>query len=118
MYSDTQELIALANIFNIKINVFKYGEFGHLWSEIHPDPDMVGSVAELDYQNIVPDMFLYLSDDTHYDLLVKEDSRLAVLGPLAGVVDDNEKQADMSNEWKTVNRKKIKITEPCRRSWC
>ena len=32
----------------------------------------------------MPDMALYHSDDSHYDLLVEDDSRLAHLGLLAG----------------------------------
>ena len=41
-------------------------------------------VAEVDakVRKLIPDMFLYHSQDNHYDLLVKDDSRLALLGLL------------------------------------
>ena len=52
VFSDTQELLAIANIFNIKINIFTFGETGQLWSEIHPDPDMIVSGAEQDLGNV------------------------------------------------------------------
>ena len=45
--------------------------------------------AELKFGKWVPDMALYHSEDTHFDLLVKDDSRLALLGLLAGSVKDD-----------------------------
>ena len=41
------------------------------------------SEAESKLGKLMPDMALYHSDQTHYDLLVKDDSRLALLGLLA-----------------------------------
>ena len=60
-------------------------------------------------------MALYHSYDAHYDLLVKDDSRLALLGLLAGL-DEEGFDTDTDNErdgWETVmNGKKNK---PCKR---
>ena len=81
-YSNYQELLAICNLLNIKIHVFSYGIGGDntrwSWSTVFPDPEMSKS-SEFD-QGIVPDMLLYNSDNTHYDLLVPDNSRLAVLG--------------------------------------
>ena len=38
VYSNTQELVAMANIYNININIFTYGESENKWTEISPDP--------------------------------------------------------------------------------
>ena len=83
VYSDSQQIHAMANLFNININVFTYGPSGEKWSEIKPDPCMVKN-AEISFGKWVPDMHLYHSENIHFDLLVKDDSRLALLGLLAG----------------------------------
>ena len=46
----------------------------------------------------IPDIALYHSDNTHYDLLVKEDSRLALLGFLAGAASGESKVEDGKKE--------------------
>ena len=83
VFSNYQELLAIANIFNIKISIFTYRDVhdGH-WREVTPDPDMV-SDTEAKFGKWVPDMALYNQDQTHYDLLVRDDSRIALLGLLA-----------------------------------
>ena len=48
------------------------------WNSIFPDPEMAG-YSEFN-PGTVPDMLLYNSDNNHYDLLVEDSSRLAVLG--------------------------------------
>ena len=60
-------------------------------------------VAEVDARvgKLIPDMVLYHSQDTHYDLLVKEDSRLALLGLLAGAASINSQTEKTKNEVKT-----------------
>ena len=88
VYTNTQELLALANIYNISINIFTYGGSESRWTTVSPDPIMVGS-AETKLGGLVPDMFLYHCEDIHYDLLVKNDSRIALLGVLAGAVHDD-----------------------------
>ena len=61
-----------------------------LGMKLTPDPEMVaGSEALLG--RFIPDMFLYHNEDTHYDLLVKSVSRLALLGLLAGATDKTER---------------------------
>ena len=113
VYSNTQELVAMANIYNININIFTYGESENRWTEISPDPMMV-SGADVNLGKWIPDMFLYHSSQCHYDLLVKDDSRLALLGVLAGAVselnDDEhvDEKADNNHDWETVSNKKQK----------
>ena len=96
VYSNTQELLALSNIYNININIFSYGESGNRWTEICPDPLLVAESEER-LGKWVPDMVLYHSSGVHYDLLVKDDSRLALLGLMAGSVAPNE-GAEVSDE--------------------
>ena len=81
VYSNTQELIAGANLFNIKIFIFTYTGW---WSEVWPDPDMAAE-SEIKFGKWAPDMYLYNSQETHYDLLVAENSRLAM-----GILDAKE----------------------------
>ena len=108
VYSNSQELLAIANLFNIKINIFTYeGEDGR-WTEVCPDPEMAFS-AEVQGK-WAPDMALYHSFDTHYDLLVKEDSRLAQMGLLGGAGGDGGDggdrgiggSTDQTQNWNTV----------------
>ena len=103
VFSNIQEVIAIANIFNVKINVFTYEGKEGKWSDVHPDPE-IRATAEQMFERHIPDMALYHSKDTHYDLLVKDDSRLAKLGLLAGI----KENADEDNKWKTVNSKNKK----------
>ena len=81
-YANYQELLTIANMINIKIYVFTYGIGGDnkrwSWKVIHPDPVMACHSEFA--QGTVPNMYLYNSDNTHYDLLVEDNSRLAVLG--------------------------------------
>ena len=81
-FSNYQELLAICNLLNIKIHVFTYGIGGDntrwSWSTVFPDPEMSRSC---DFApGTVPDMMLYNSANTHYDLLVEDTSRLAVMG--------------------------------------
>ena len=109
VYSNSQELLAIANMFNVTINIFTYGGNGERWSQVKPDPEFVAD-AEMKFGKWIPDMALYHSDDTHYDLLVKDDSRLALLGILAGADEEGEDVAlkDMEgglNDWQKVEKK-------------
>ena len=84
VYSDSQMMHAIANLFNISIFTFTYGPEGERWSDVSPDPEMSKN-AEISFGKWLPDMALYHSENVHFDLLVKDDSRLAVMGPLAGL---------------------------------
>ena len=81
-YSNYQELLAISNLLNIQIHIFTYGiggdEASWSWNTVVPDPEMVES-SEFS-PGTVPDMFLYNSDNNHFDLLVEDISRLAVSG--------------------------------------
>ena len=70
VYSTGYGLNAIANLFNIKIHIFTYGEGGGNWNLVCPDPEAV-SVLESPV-NYEPEMFLYHSRDNHYDLLVSD----------------------------------------------
>ena len=111
-YSNYQELLAICNMLNIKIHVFTYGiggvESSWSWRTVFPDPDM----AKLsDFApGTVPDMYLYNSDNCHYDLLVEDNSRLAVLGlvTLGEGKEVEEKEAAM----KKMDENEVNKIEP------
>ena len=46
VYSNSQELLAIANMFNINISIFTYGGAEERWDEVKPDPAFVAR-AEL-----------------------------------------------------------------------
>ena len=85
-FSNSQEILAIENMLNITVRIFWYGIGGNEnraeWKEVSPDPEM----AETAHfpKGWVPDMYLYNSDQTHYDLFVSEDHRLAFLGIVGG----------------------------------
>ena len=72
-------------------------------------------VSEVDVKigKHIPDMALYHNEDTHFDLLVKDDSRVAQLGLLAGAettlhTDDKDWQEEKT---KRANKDRIKAAE-------
>ena len=71
VYSNSQELLAIANLFNIKIDIFSYHGTGGNWNQVCPDP-IIATTAEVKFGKWAPDMSLYHSLDTHYDLLVSD----------------------------------------------
>ena len=113
VYSNSQQILAYANFFNIKISIFTYsGDHGR-WSEVSPDPEM-SKEAEFKFGKCIPDMAVYHKDETHFDLLVRDDSRLALLGLLAGSLNIEPKDtnktivSDDDDDWVTVITKKRK----------
>ena len=81
-FSNSQELLTICNMLNTKIHIFTYGIGGDEtkwgWNTICPDPDMA---RFSDFPpGTVPDMLLYNSENCHYDLLVEDHSKLAVMG--------------------------------------
>ena len=109
VYSDSQQILAMANLFNIKIHTFTYGGVTEGWNLVTPDPEMAKH-AEIKFGKFVPDMALYHSNDTHFDLLVSDDSRLALLGFLFETENDvYEEKEDVSKpneEWINVRNKR------------
>ena len=103
VFSNSQELLAIANMLNITIRIFSYGVGGDEtrceWSEVSPDPEMA-STAHFP-RGWVPDMYLYHGFQSHYDLLVAENHRIALLG-LVGTT----KEAEAKNE--NVDNNKLK----------
>ena len=124
-FSNYQELLAICNLINIKIHIFTYCIGGDnqkwSWSTVFPDPNMT-KYSEF-MPGTVPDMLLYNCDNVHYDLLVEDNSRLAVLGLISMEegkeldkkeveVNEAEVETEVKNkkqseeQWKTVNYKK------------
>ena len=104
VYSNSQELLAISNLFNININVFTYkGKLGR-WSEICPHPEMVDNTDEKKYK--APDMALYNSLDTHYDLLVEENIKVVQNATIEAIEEKKINEKDVSEEWQTIQRKK------------
>ena len=81
VYSDNEHIQAYANMFNINIHVFTYDASSQYWTIINPDA-MMAEKSALKSTNWIPDIALYHSKNNHFDLLVKEDSRLALIGPI------------------------------------
>ena len=127
VFSNYQEVLAIANMLNIIVRIFTYGIGGDEtrceWKEVFPDPEMSASAHFP--KGWVPDLYLYNSDQTHYDLLVAEDHRLALLGLIGSKSQKiheqiviNEENDDLSSvpnngsvpndSWQSVDHKKKK----------
>ena len=111
VYSNSQQILAMANLFNMNIYTFTYGSSNEGWSLVRPEPEMAKH-AEIKFGKFIPDMALYHNNETHFDLLVSDDSRLALLGLLAGIGNEEEdvKNAEKSEgDWQKVkDNKKVK----------
>ena len=84
VFSNSHELHAMSNIYNVTFNVFSYGKTSEeRWNKVSPDPKMVSLLGSP--EGLYPDISLYHDFDNHYDLLVKTDSRLATMGLVAGL---------------------------------
>ena len=81
VYSNSQMIHAMANLFNISIFTFTYGPGGEIWSVVSSDPQMAKN-AEISFGKWLPHKALYHSENIHFDLLVKDDSRLAQMAGL------------------------------------
>ena len=110
VFSNCHELIAIANLYNIKINIFTYGDGPVRWTQLCPDPQFVSS-GEIG--KWIPDMAVYYSYNSHYDLLVKDESRIAMVGLVAGqdvcYSSRSGKKPDNSFDCKQVPIKKRKL---------
>ena len=88
MYANSQvDIAALANLFNINVHIYTYcvqswDAYGqrlpNRWTTTSPDP-LLSSFNPI-IPGEVADIVLYNEDTVHYDLLVREDSRLALQG--------------------------------------
>ena len=105
VFSNSHELLAIATVFNININVFTFGGIEDTWSQITPEPSLVDEKA----LKLLPDMDLYHSFESHYDLLVKDDSRIVNLGPLAGsVLKTHDQESNEFQAWNLVKKRNHK----------
>ena len=101
VYADSHEILAIANLFNIKINIFSYDDKVQVWSQVCPDPEFE---SKNDYSKWIPDMSLYHSSDSHYDLLVKDDSRIAISGLFTNTVIQSESKASILEKHELVEK--------------
>ena len=103
VYSNVQELQAMANIFNIPIDVVTHGSRVSEWRErILPMREATG-LAEF-REGHFPH-----TNDTHFDFLVADSSRLISNGLLGRARDDKVDQVPANlqvQEWQTVSRRK------------
>ena len=79
-FSNSQvDLAVMANMFNMNIGVFSYGNnIQPRWSWTSPDPLLtLYSSSKMDN---IPDLLLYHYDEVHYDLLLPRDYPLALQG--------------------------------------
>ena len=110
VYSNSQELLAIANMLNIKVKIFSFGiggdETRSEWKEVHPDPEMLKFA--IFPKGFVPDLFLYNSDQSHYDLLVDDDHKLAMLGLVECSQAEKEVVSDEKESFNGWNVKKTK----------
>ena len=90
VYSNFQEIQAMANIFNLAIEVFTYGTRTGLdgfnyqvagWMETILPMAEAANLAEFS-EGYFPSMALYHSNDNHFDLLMADTSRLVTDGLL------------------------------------
>ena len=110
-FGNFQEVQAIANQLNINVKIFKYGIGGDTnkcdWLEVNPDPTMAKH-AQFPLGTI-PDMALYNEDEVHYDLLVEDDSRLALIGLISSNPSTDPVKVDI-NEWTEVKGNKSNKT--------
>ena len=75
------DLCAISSMLHVSIYVFTYGD--HLpeprWTLISPD-DLLYDSRKVTVD--LPDIFLYHSDECHYELIVDKGSALALQGPV------------------------------------
>ena len=97
VYAKSFEITAIANIFNINVNIFTYGIGGEKnrcqWYHYSPDTEWKSVFPKGSF----PDMNLYNSDMDHYDLLVPENHRLSILGFVGKSGFNHVKKKDTEN---------------------
>ena len=122
VYSNFQEIQAIANIFNLAIEVFTYGtqigsdgtayQVAGWMDRIQPMAE-AANLAEFS-EGHFPTMALYHNNDNHFDLLVSDTSRLVTSGLLgrskAAQVQHVLQEHDslQEEEWETVPAKSSK----------
>ena len=104
-YSNTQELLAAATLYNMKINVFSYKDTEGNWLKISTVPELVNSEAILAN---TPDMFLYNEERSHYDLLVKDDDICQKIHHRPEIIQEDSGKA---NENTSVNIPELHVDE-------
>lgn len=77
VYTDSHEILALANLFKISIHIFSFGGKSVNWNHVSPD-------TNVDFNDInehaveTSDMALYHNWENHFDLLIKENSGVEI----------------------------------------
>ena len=87
------EIIAMADIFKIHICI-TYGRDSGNWNYVSPEPEMAAT-TEIEFKDFLSDMYLYHSDDNHYNLSVSESTKYA---PMLKSKAATEKLDDVINE--------------------
>ena len=103
VFANSHDILALANHLNTNIEIFSYGihEIKERceWQQVQPDPAME-SVAMFP-KGFIETLYLYHSDDNHYDLLVNDDHKLVTEGLTVATIKVPEKV----EAWTEVNYK-------------
>ena len=76
VYTNSQEMMALAKMFNINIDIFSFGGKSVGWNRVSPYSE-VKFDDNTEHKVSASDMALYHSSDNHFDLLINEDNTAA-----------------------------------------
>ena len=113
MWSDSEDLSIISDLFQVKIKVItrtRRGNGDPTVNWIHPDEEMKEH-ADLKHVDMV-EMVLIHDDDSHFNLIVAEDSDLATKGSLSfranigRFIENNDKEvAEMMDKHQTRRQK-------------
>ena len=112
VFTDTPHILALACHLNTNVEIFSYGIHNDKnrceWNLVQPDPAM--EHVAMFPKGFIDTLFLYHSDDNHYDLLVKDDHKLVTEGlTVAKVVE--EKKGDIWTKVKKRKHQEVRMNE-------
>ena len=98
VYANMHDIQALANIFNMNIHIFTYKNLSEgNWNLVSPVQSVV-SEDVVKMGNCIQDMALYNSNRCHFDLLLKDESRLVLLNSAQEIKDNVETQCQKTKE--------------------
>ena len=111
VFANSPDILALANDLNTNIEIFSYDIRGikerFEWQQVQPDPAM--ERVAMFPKGFIPTLYLYHSDDNHYDLLVRDDHKLVTEGLTVTTIKEPEKKEVWSEiKSKTQNKQSKK----------